>query len=184
MIIGGEHRWKVARVKGMIELPCFVHEDWDETKQKLKTVRNNLIGGSLDQRKFTALVKSLDDSVDISQMPDLFGFDNAKEFEKYLLKDKDTRDKSFIDGLVDESKKEKFAVDSLTDIISTIFSECGATIDQNYLFFAFKGSLQMALLCDKDTWASVQLMVNRLRETGETATSFIKTAIDDNLDGK
>ena len=68
-------------------------------------------------------------------------------------------------------------------IVAEIFKECdaSATIDQNYLFFTVKGAVQVAIMCDESAWSSVEQMLARLRESGQTATEFICSAIDNQL---
>lgn len=183
VIIGGEHRWQASKLLGLEKVPCFIHDDWDEAQQKLKTVRRNLLGGSLNARKFTDLVNSLKHTLDVEDMPTLFGFEDSREFEKYLIDDREEKDRSFLDSLVEDSKRELHATDSLMAIVATIFKECDglATIDQNYLFFTLKGSLQMALICDHDTWKTVEEMVAHIRESGEKATDFVGNALKNAL---
>ena len=181
-IIGGEHRWKAAQVLGMARVPAVIHVDWDEVQQKLKTVRRNLLSGDLNTKKFTALVRGLGDDVDPQLMPRLFGFDDSNEFEKYVIQDKDSKEKSFLDGLLEEARRDKYAVDSLSDIISTIFAECAETIDQNYLFFTYKGAMIAVVLCDADCSKSVKRLVEHLKETGEDVSKFMSGAINCTLD--
>lgn len=158
-------------------VPCFIEEDWDEEKQKLKTVRNNLVKGDLNPVKFTKLVRELEPRFDPHVLPELFGFDSAKEMYKYVVEEKDKKEKSFLDGLLEESRKEKYATDSLTEILADIFSQTAETIDQNYLFFTHKGRMHMAIICDNDTFKEVKNMVSHLNDTGEYASDFIRDAI-------
>lgn len=181
-IIGGEHRWKAAQVLGMKKVPAIIHYDWDEVQQKLKTVRRNLLSGELNSKKFTALVHSLGDNVDSDSMHSLFGFDDRNEFDKYVIRDKDAKEKTFLDGLLEEARRDKYAVDSLSDIISTIFAECAETIDQNYLFFTYKGAMVAVVLCDDACSKSVKRLVDHLKDTGEDVSKFMSEAIDSSLD--
>ena len=181
-IIGGEHRWRASQVLGMTEVPAIIHEDWDEVQQKLKTVRRNLLSGELNSKKFTALVHSLTDNVDNSAMHSLFGFDDKNEFEKYVIREKDSREKTFLDGLLEEARRDKYAVDSLSDIISTIFAECADTLDQNYMFFTYKGAMIAVVLCDDACSKAVKRLVEHLKETGDDVSEFMADAIVCRLD--
>lgn len=178
VIIGGEHRYRVLKLEDTEEAPCVINESWDELQQKFKTVRRNLLTGHLNTRKFTDLVKGMGDRVDPTTLHNLFGFDNQKSFEKHLIQERDTADTSFLDELVAETKREKFAVDSLTDIIAEIFGSSAATLDQNYLLFCYKGKTHLALQMDDETWKVVQKMVVHLEDSGETATDFVQSALE------
>lgn len=179
-IIGGEHRWRAAKVLGILKVPCYIHKDWDVSKQKLKTVRRNLMTGRLDDVKFTAMVKDLESTFEISaaDLPKLLGFDDAREFAKHYIEEKDAADRSFIDALLSEAKKESHAVDAVVDVVSNIFAEAGATIDQNFLHFAYKGSIQTVILCDEPCNTAVKGMISVLKKSGGTATEFIREALN------
>tara|TARA_R110002020_G_scaffold123580_18_gene280291 strand:- start:3371 stop:4066 length:696 start_codon:yes stop_codon:yes gene_type:complete len=182
-IIGGEHRWRAACLLGIKKVPCYVHDNWNENLQKLKTVRRNLMTGSLNARKFTDLVEELSETgLQIDEMPATFGFEDKKEFDKYFIQTKEKRDEKFVDDLK-EKKKPVEATDSLMSIVANIFKECGgaATVDQNYLFFTVHGSVQMAILCDDAAWGVVKRMVLHLKATGTPATEFISEAISEKL---
>ena len=47
MIVGGEHRWKAARLTGMKTIPAVVYseEEMDEDQAKFQTMRLNMIHG-------------------------------------------------------------------------------------------------------------------------------------------
>lgn len=180
-IIGGEHRYKAAIILGMAELPCVIYEDWDEKLQKLKTVRRNLLSGELDSAKFTKLVNSLRVELPLEALPDLFGFKDVDEFNKFYVAEKAAKEALFLDGILDESRKERYAVDSVSDIIGNILRECGETLDQDYLFFSYKGAVLTVVLCDAPCSKAVKDLHARLRDTGERITPFITSAIQNKL---
>jgi hypothetical protein len=181
-IIGGEHRWRASGVLEMPEVPAYVQEGWDELQQKLKTVRDNLLTGDLNAKKFTELVRGLSERVDRSMLPKLMGFGSERQFEKYVIKARDEKDKSFIDGLVAESRRERFATDSLHDIIGSILADCGDTLDQDYMIFTHHGKSICVVLCDSKLQRQIVAMSGRLRERGETVTGFMAGAIQRHLE--
>ncbi len=178
-IIGGEHRWRAATLLGLKEVPCYIHTDWDEDQAKIKTVRRNILSGNLNARKFTDLVTELSGSygLDMDDMPVIFGFQDRKEFDKFVIKEEE-KDTKFVDDLKGKPTKVEGA-ESLMSIVSNIFQEANgaATVDQSYLFFTVKGAIQMAVLCDSDTWVQVENMVAHLKDTGQDATQFMQDAI-------
>ena len=182
-IIGGEHRWKACKVLGHENIDVTVYKDWDEDTQKFKTMRRNLLTGHTDPRKFTNMVKGmLEKGYEIESLPQAFGFTDEREFDKFFIREKDAKESTFLDALVEESKKEKYAVDSITDIITNIFSEAAGTVDQDYLFFTHKGSMIAVVLCDDEISKQVKKIHNRLKKTGEKMTDFIREAILDQLE--
>lgn len=183
-IIGGAHRSRAARVLGYTEIPSTIYHEWDEAQARLKTVRRNLMTGTLDDVRFTKLVHELTERFDIPKesMPRLMGFDSENDFAKHFIAEKSAKEKTFLDDLMGEVEKEKHAVDSLSDIIATIFAETGDTVVKNYMHFTFKGSLQTVILCDSSTLASVREMIEHLKKSGELATDFMQSAIAGELE--
>ena len=180
-IWAGEHRWRYARIKNMKTVPCVIYEgkEWNEAAQKLKMVRDNMVHGDMDARKFTDLVKSLDESLDIN--PNDFGFQDQLEMDKYLIREKEEREKSFLDGFMESTNKSQEAVESLSDIVSNIFSQCAETIDQSYLHFTYKGNVHCVVLCNKDTKSKVDEMTKYLKDKNKNINDFISGAITKQL---
>jgi hypothetical protein len=181
-IIGGEHRWRAAKVLDMSEILAVIHTGWDEDTQKLKTVRRNIVSGDMNKQKFTALVRSLDTELPIEDLPALLGFDTQEAFDKYWVPDKvPPKEASFIESLLDGAKKERYATDTIMDVVKSVFTQCGDTVDQNFLFFSYKGAVQTVVLCDDTAMQAVTRMVERLKISGGTATEFLTEAISDKL---
>jgi len=180
-IWAGEHRWRLARIKNMEVVPCIIYDDkaWDEEAQKLRMVRDNLVHGDLDSKKFTELARSIDDNFDID--PKAFGFADDTEMEKFLLRDKEQRDKSFLDGFRQATDQKVQAVDSLSDIVSNIFQACAETVDQSYLHFCYQGNVHCVVLCSKTTKAQVDAMISHVQASGGDINDFIATAIKGGL---
>lgn len=179
--IGGEHRLKAAKVLSYTEIPCFVHKDWNEQKQRLETVRDNVIKGDLDDRKFTALVKSLNEEYELTHedIQKLMGFESVTEYTKHILKEKTKKERRFIEGLMSDVKKESHAVDSLTDLISNIFATSGDTLDQNYMAFAYKGRNHYLILMNRKLYDLMDIISNDLGKKGEDMAEFIRVALEE-----
>lgn len=182
-IWAGEHRWRVGEILEMEQVPVVVYEgeNWDEYSQKLATVRDNFVHGEMNSKKFTQLVKSLDDHLDVDYR--LFGFGSEQEMDKYLIKDKTDKEKSFLDGFLEAANEQKDAVDGLSDVVATLFEQCANTVDQSYLTFTFKGNVICIVLADDDTHKQVQAMISELQSNGGNINQFIGSAIRNNLKG-
>ncbi len=178
-IWAGEHRWRYAKVKGMTKVPTMIYENLDEEDQKLKMVRDNLVHGDLDAKKFTELARSIDPTFNID--PRKFGFDDRAEMDKFLIIDKDAREKTFLDGLMESADKKREAVDGLTDIVTNIFAQCAETVDQSYLHFTYKGNVHCVVLCRPETRKQVDEMLTHLNATGGDINDFMEGAIKEGL---
>ena len=166
-IIGGAHRSRAAQVLGMKKVPCFIKTDWDEKEQKLKTVRRNLISGTLDEVKFTALVNSLasEYNLAVEDLPMLMGFDDKKDFFDKYIKDEKTEEKPWV-GKEEAVSKEILAVDSISDVLNNIFSNYGETVSQDFVFFAHKGKTHLMVLTNDELFAHIEKMVTEIKESG------------------
>lgn len=176
-IIGGEHRWRAVKIMEWEKVPCSVYENWDEETQKLKTVRRNLLTGELNDAKFTKLVNSLTETIPFEDLPPMLGFDSDKEFLRHYIKDKEDRDRSWLDSLMEESKKEIEAVDGLSDILNNIFSEFGETVSQNFMFFSFKGRTHLMVVMESRLYEEVEKMVGFLKESGGNANDYFEEVL-------
>lgn len=186
-IIAGEHRWRAAKVIGYTELPCFVKEGWDEQKEKLKTVRRNLLSGSINDTKLTALTKSLMAEHEYSpeELSRMMAFSSESEFNSHLVeevaaevvKDEDDEDDGdfMSDGFDEEGAgAEMDAVETLDEVIGNIFSSYGETLPQNFMFFAYKGKMHLMVMMDKELKDKVDVIINEARESKEDINDKFK----------
>lgn len=160
-------------IEGEKKIPAVVHEEWDEKDQKIKTVRRNVLTGELDAEKFTELVNSLDE--DPEDLPAILGFDEKKEFDKYYIENEE-------DSIEVPEETEKYVIDSLEDIVSTLFDQTKGTVDKDYLCFSYKGSTVLVILCDNELRELVGDMQEILKESDESATEFMKKVVKNSLE--
>ena len=164
-IVGGEHRWKGLRVLGFDEVDCVVRDDWDEVKQRIMTVRKNILRGSIDDEKFTAVVNYLisEESIDAEVLAQQMGFTHFNEFYKHYQEQQEQADKEIAD-LVDEAEKELGQVDSLSVVLNTIFRKFGDTLPADFLHFTWKRREHLMVLLDGRAKKATDLMVKYLKE--------------------
>lgn len=180
-IVEGEHRYRAAIQLGMVAVPCFVYEDWDETTQRLKSVRRNLLTGSIDSTKFTALVRSLDGSIDTELLPDLLGFESRDQFERYLLPEffeSESTDELLGTEPEESSSSERAARDSIADIVTSLFLDSCDTIDQDYLVFSYRGASISVILCHDNLADSLAAFTKGIRDNGLSAADEFEKLLD------
>jgi hypothetical protein len=149
-------------------------EDWDENAQKLKTVRRNLLTGDLNQAKFTKLVKDLSTTFSQEELAKLMGFEDKAELEKNLIKDMNKKEKEWLNSLSTQTTRETEAVDSISEILNTIFKDAGQDLDKHYMFFTAKGQLHLMILADDELFKLMNEMVVHLRSAEIDARDFMK----------
>ena len=176
-IIGGEHRFKAVTHLGWEDVPCSIY-DWDAEEQRIKTVKRNLLAGSLDSAKFTQMVKDMEGNGHaredlIAQM----GFTSEKDFTRHVKEEKQTVARDFLTTLREQASKEAELVDGLSDILNSIFSQYGDTVEQDFLFFLWKGKLHMVVRMDKELHETLQSVVEEVKESKENMNDRLKRCL-------
>lgn len=139
-IIGGEHRWEVAKLLGFEEVPVTIVEDEDFTvdEQKFQMVRHNIIHGKMSPKKFMDLYSSLQDEYSQEVAAEMFGFTDAEEFQKLIAATKKELPKEFHEDF-DAAKGELKTIDDLANLLNGLFSKHGDTLPYGYMIFDFGG---------------------------------------------
>lgn len=180
MIIGGEHRWRAALKLNMKALPCHVYKEWSEDVQKLKTVRRNMLHGSLDDAKFTVLVHSLDDKYDRDTLAHLMAFEKRADMDRYILeqeRERKQKQQSVVEKFMDEAKREEQLVDGLTDIINNLLANYGDTVENNFIFFPYKGKVHLMVVMDANLLKEIKALVKQMKETKGDISEHLATAL-------
>lgn len=176
-IIGGEHRWKAAQVVELKELPAVVYSDWDESRQKIKTVRRNMLHGVLNSSKFSALVGDLETGgLTRAEIAQAMAFDS----EQAMLKCLDEPNKVDARVLADidaTARRDADAVNSLTDVIQNLFRDCGDTVDQGFLVFAYKGKTHVLVLMSDDMEHAMTELISKVKASGENMNQVLLEAV-------
>jgi len=142
-IIDGEHRFEVAKICDMKDVPAIVvsgdaeygNVDW----QKFQTVRMNRLRGKLNRKKFDALIEDLASRHPLNEVAEKLVFEDPSYIENLLESARNTLPTK---GMKDEFDKAKDAVktiDDLTVLLNRIYSRYGETLDYGYMVFDFGG---------------------------------------------
>jgi ParB/RepB/Spo0J family partition protein len=139
-IIGGEHRWEVAKLIGFTEVPCTVvsDEDLSEDKERFQMVRHNIIHGKMSPRKFASPYESLSGKYSDEVAAEAFGFVEEEEFTTMVR----TTAKNLPTSMVKEftaAAKDVKTIDGLASLLNRLFSEHGDTLPYGYMIFDFGG---------------------------------------------
>jgi len=181
MIIGGEHRLKAAHILGMLKLPVVVYDGWQDAAQKIKTVRRNMLHGDLDARKFTKLVHDLEeDGYNQETLARLMAFDSEAALARHILEETQATDKKMLQEYQESAQRDMTAMDSLTDVIQTIFRDSGETVNQGFLAFAYKGKTHVLVLMSPELDATMGKLVETLKLSGANMNDVLLAALERN----
>lgn len=139
-IVGGHHRWEVAKLFGYDEVPCTVITDpsFDDDQERFQMVRMNVIHGHMSPKKFIKLYQSLSSEYADDVASELFGFADQEEFRKMVSETAN----SLPDEMQAEFKaaaKEIKTIDELSLLLNSLFSKYGETLPFNYMFLDYEG---------------------------------------------
>lgn len=85
-IVGGEHRWEVAKLLDFVEVPVTIVDDpdFDDDQEKFQLVRHNIIHGKMSPKKFLKLYESLSKKYADDVVAESFGFVEEEDFKKII----------------------------------------------------------------------------------------------------
>ena len=126
-IVDGEHRYEGAKLLDHTEVPAVILAGEfakDETKQKLQTMRMNMIRGVVDKRKLMALVTDLATRMPIEEVAEGMAFDDIDGL-RALIDDTRASLPPEMRKEFDKAKEEIKTVDDLSLLLNRLFTKYG-----------------------------------------------------------
>jgi len=177
-ILGGEHRWRAARVAGLKRIPALVLplDDWDEDQQKFVTVRLNILSGKLDPERFIGLYNEMVDKYGEEPLQELFAFTDEQAFKRIvgqMTQDvKKTLPKKLSDEFTEKASKAK-SVDDLAGIVQDMFNRYGDTVDQSYMIFVYGKQRHIYIKLDRQGRRAMDRVFQYCAETAVDINDFM-----------
>jgi hypothetical protein len=173
-IVGGYHRWEVAKLHGMDAVPCTVVTDpaFDADREKFQVVRMNVIRGHLSPEKFMKMYQTLSEKYADEIMAESFGFADEQEFRKLIAK----VTKELPAHLKDEFKKaasDLKTIDDLSKLLQRLFTSYGDTLPYGFMVFDFGGKESTWLRMDAPTKKALQAVCAMCVEKSRTVDDII-----------
>ncbi|MCK5788850.1 MAG: ParB N-terminal domain-containing protein, partial [Chlamydiia bacterium] len=139
-IIGGEHRWEVAKLYNFEEVPITLVDDesFTQDQQKFQIVRHNIIHGSMSTKKFMDLYEGLSTQYTNEVAAEMFGFSEKEDFERLIKQTKTSLPKELQDSF-DAAKGDLKTIDDLSLLLNRLFSQHGDNLPYGYMIFEFGG---------------------------------------------
>ncbi|HEY0819790.1 MAG TPA: ParB/RepB/Spo0J family partition protein [Rhizobacter sp.] len=164
-IVGGEHRWEVAKLQGFTEVPVTLVELNDDD-MAFQTVRHNIIGGKMDPAKFVKLVESLNEKYSEGVTAELFGFADEAEFKKLINATAKSLPKEMQQQFKDAAKEIK-TIDDLAKVLNTLFANYGDTLPQGYMVFDYGGYENIWLRLQTHQLKDFREVADKVRAAGK-----------------
>ena len=151
-LIGGHHRWEVAKLLGFEEGPATIIDDpeFDADREKFQVVRMNVIRGRMSPDKFMKLYQSMGDKYSADVAAQLFGFVDEDQFNK-LVKQMAKSVPSELKADFEKAAKEVKTIDGLSKLLNGLFTKYGDTLPYGYMLFDFGGKDSIWLRMGNET---------------------------------
>jgi len=162
MIIGGEHRWKAARLTGMKTIPAMVYPEgeMDEDLAKFQTMRLNMIHGKIDPKKFVDMYMGLSGKYSEEVLKESMGFINQAEWDRLLSKVKQGLPTKDLKERFDQVKEQIKTMEDLSTILNRLFAEHGSSLPHNFMVFDFGGKENLWIRMDKPLFSTMKMVSN------------------------
>jgi len=162
MIIGGEHRWKAARLVGMKRIRAVVYpeEGMDEDHAKFQTMRLNMIHGKIDPKKFVDMYMGLSGKYSEEVLRESMGFINQAEWDRLLSKVKQGLPTKDLKERFDQVKEQIKTMEDLSTILNRLFAEHGSSLPYNFMVFDFGGKENLWIRMDKPLFSTMKMVSN------------------------
>lgn len=139
-IVGGHHRWEVAKLQGFEVVPVTIitDPDFDEDSEKFQVIRHNVIRGKMSPKKFMDLYQSLSLQYTEDVAAEMFGFTSEDEFRKLIQTTAKSLPHEMKDTFLAASKEIK-TIGDLSALLNRLFTTYGDTVPYGYMIFDYGG---------------------------------------------
>ena len=187
-IVGGHHRWEVAKLIGLDEVPCTIicDPEFDEDMERFQMVRHNVIHGRMDPKKFMSLYQQVQGRYTEELASEMFGFAKEEEFRKLIASTAASLPKEMKQQFIDASKEIK-TIDDLALVLNRLFTTYGDTVPWGFMIFDFGGQdhiwIRMEKQQKKEFLKFSDWCVKNQRTVDKAIALLVKMASEDGLDG-
>lgn len=170
-IIGGQHRWQVAKILGHKTIECKILTDerfQNKDIQKFVTMRQNVLHGKINPEKFADLYNEMVATYSNEALRELMAFTDEDEW-KHLT---GSIEKSLKSAGVPKKKIKEFkdksskvdSVDDLSSILNKLFNDHGSDLEYHFMVFTYGGKDHYYIQMDKETFSAMNKIAKKCRE--------------------
>jgi ParB-like chromosome segregation protein Spo0J len=203
LVVGGEHRTKIARSLQMKTVPCVIRHDLAKLDRKdlmLWSVRRNHLKGRIDAQKYAAMEAELVNhhgmTTEAARRSMLIDSDLAKALRASLAvrdnaqqgeEEEDENDKPLSSG-VDQAREDLRSKEELLRALKIaeqdVLLDSADTVKHGYLFFAQGAKGQMHLVVDEseELHDLIDDMVKACKGAETRVDTFLREAISNALE--
>lgn len=171
-IVGGEHRWKAAKIAGLQQIPCVILP-WDDDKQKINLIKLNVLKGKMDPAKFTKLFRSMEERYGAGNLRKMIGLGRKDAEFRRLLREVKKGLPEEVQAEIDKRADKIRNVEDLAAVVNSLYSKYGATLDSSYMMFVYAGQTHLMVKLNKEMFDSVKKMMDKCHEEGKDVNDVV-----------
>ena len=166
VIVGGEHRYKAARLAGKKVLPCIVAPaEWaDEGIRHARMIRLNALHGKFDPKKFVTLWNQLTSKYGEAQVKKMTGFSARDADLARLMRNVRANLPEAMKADLDQRADRIQSVNDLAAVVQALFARYGSTLQDHFVLFAFGGKTHLMVKLDEQSFQGIDALARRCSE--------------------
>lgn len=155
-IVGGHHRYEIAKLLDLVEVPVVVKEGMTSEDVKFQNVKMNVIKGKIDPVKFTKMYEELALKYDKDDIMIKMGMTNADELNKLIVSVKSSLPKE-MQSTFDAAKGQIKTVDDLVLVLNRLFQKQAGLVEKyHYMILDFEGKESIWVRMKKDQFLTAK----------------------------
>ena len=178
-IVGGEHRWRAARVLAYDTVPCVLLDPnlFDADRRAWHMVRQNIVHGKLNPERFAQLYERMAKQYDSDVLQALMGFTSSDAFQKVYKEARDALPEALQKAL-DKQKDEIKTIDGLAAVLNGLFREFGETLDSDFMVFGWGSKdILWTMVRRRKTWDTITAAAREADQRGLSFAEVVATAL-------
>lgn len=184
-ILGGEHRYRAARIVGLVEVPSILLADpkfQDIELQKALTVRLQVLRGKLNREKMVRLFQDFADTHSSEQVQELFAVTSTDEWKKIIGDTRKNLKKSGMSNeLLDEydrNVKEARSVDDLGNIVRHLYEMYQDTVPYGFMVFTWGKKEHVYIAMSKQLKQAMDGVLDYAKKNKQDINGLLAPAIE------
>lgn len=167
VLVSGEHRWKAAKIAGMMVVPAMVRTDWNVDQAKMQTVAMNVIRGKLDPLKFTRLYKDLEKAYGPEAVRKLMGLSKKDGEFRRLMKEVTKGLPERVQTEIAKRADKIRNVEDLAAVVNSLYARFGSTVESNFMLLTYGGKVHVMVRMREDVFKRVRKLLEDCYSEGK-----------------
>jgi ParB/RepB/Spo0J family partition protein len=183
LLLGGEHRWRAARLVGLSHIPALIHteEKWtDRDLVDLQTFKLNAIHGRVTMKRFADFYRRMSEKFGAENVQNVLAVQDDSEWKKLTKNIHDTLKASgaseAILAEVKQAEKKAKTPDDLSKMLEKIFRKQAKQIASNTIVFQYDQNEYVLIKASADTYVAMKRISEIAAEQNKDVNELLAPA--------